>query len=202
MPPPGLYSKRQGWTGNCIRYTGRTTNHGKRAAMYVWHDEYGLHAVGSEEMVKQFKSSDWKESANKDTRSLANGSQVVPIDDKMDNVSLIKAHLSNVEVTLLPAPIEFMSHQQCYRWLVCELKRDLMEQDKPCGKVPWGQADKEPKCWPSNFVHWTRISNPSEKQKIPLPSNYQLVHLFKQAVRNRLKLKGDLLFLNIPYNLF
>ena len=129
MPPPGLFSKRVGWTANCIRYVGRITNKGKRAAFFCWTDEFGLHVAGSEAMIKKWQQSgDWSDCANEDTKSLANGSQTVLIDDSLDNEALLRSHYRHIPVTMLPCPVGFLSHNQAYKWLIKELKKDLVEQ--------------------------------------------------------------------------
>ena len=48
-----------------------------------------------------------------------------------------------------------------------------------------------PQSWPQVFWAWENLSNPSQKQKIKLPDHLKLVHLMKETIHNRLKLKGD-----------
>ena len=94
-------------------------------------------------------------------------------------------------VTKLPCPVEIMNFKDLHKWLVVELKKDFVEQGlRPVSCIPWGKKSYEPRCWPNDLWPWTSVENPKQRHKIPPPNGYKKVDVFKQYVRNRLKLKG------------
>ena len=106
-------------------------------------DEYGLHPVGSPHLLAKFCESDWSEVANSDTQGLATGEYKLDIDDKASNVELLQSQLNQVDVALLPAPVNYLSQAQAYAWLEIELKKEYVEMGlPPVGRIPWGNVSK------------------------------------------------------------
>ena len=71
------------------------------------------------------------------------------------------------------------------------MKKDFIESGKdPVCRTPWGNENYRPRFWPEETWPWKSISNPSKKQRVPIPKPLKLIHIMKQCVRNRLEMKG------------
>ena len=96
-----------------------------------------------------------------------------------------------MRLTPLNSKLWWLLHATDLTWLVVELKKDFVEQGlRPVSCIPWGKKSYEPRCWPNDLWPWTSVENPKQRHKIPPPNGYKKVDVFKQYVRNRLKLKG------------
>ena len=106
-------------------------------------DEYSLHSVGSPQLLAKFCENDWSEVANSDTQGLATGEYKLDIDDKASNIELLQSQLNQVDVALLPAPVNYLSQAQAYAWLEIELKKENAEMGlPPVGRIPCGNLSK------------------------------------------------------------
>ena len=102
-------------------------------------DEYGLHSVGSPQLLAKFRESDWSEVANSDTQGLATGEYKLDIDDKASNIELLQSQLNQEDVALLPAPVNYLSQPR----LEIELKKEYVEMGlPPVGRIPWVNVSK------------------------------------------------------------
>ena len=88
----------------------------------------------------------------------------------------------------LPCPVQLMNSNQLYEWLTPEIRKDIIEQGfAPKTKIPWGDPEFLPKCWPNKLWPWHLVSNPNQNQKHHRPKNVGFVDTLKAAVSNRLK---------------
>ena len=88
----------------------------------------------------------------------------------------------------LPCPVEFMNSAQLCLWLTPEIRKDIVEQGfAPKSKIPWGDPEFHPKCWPDELWPWHLAYNPSGNPKHHGPKNVGLVDTLKAAVSKRLK---------------
>ena len=88
----------------------------------------------------------------------------------------------------LPCPVELMNTAQLCDWLTPEIRKDIIEQGlAPKSKIPWGDPEFHPKCWPDELWPWHLVSNVCGNQKHNRPNNVGLVDTLKAAVSNRLK---------------
>ena len=88
----------------------------------------------------------------------------------------------------LPCPVELMNSAQLCDWLTPEIRKDIIEQGlAPKSKIPWGDPEFHPKCWPDELWPWHLVSNVCGNQKYNRPNNVGLVDTLKAAVSNRLK---------------
>ena len=88
----------------------------------------------------------------------------------------------------LPCPVQLMNSPQLCEWLIPEVRKDYIEQGlAPKVKVPWGDPEFHPTCWPEKLWPWHLVSNPQGTQKHSKPNNVSLVDTLKAAVSNRLR---------------
>ena len=88
----------------------------------------------------------------------------------------------------LPCPVELMNSAQLIEWLTPEIRKDYIEQGlAPKVKVPWGDSEFHPKCWPDELWPWNLVSSPSARQKHSRPYNVSLVDTLKAAISKRLR---------------
>ena len=88
----------------------------------------------------------------------------------------------------LPCPVKLMTSAQLCEWLVPEIRRDFIEQGlAPKAKVPWGDPDFHPKCWPDELWPWHLVSNLRVTQKHNKPYNVSIWDTLRTAVSNRLR---------------
>ena len=89
--------------------------------------------------------------------------------------------------TKLPCPVQLMNSAQLCEWLIPEIRKDYIEQGlAPKVKVPWGDPEFRPTCWPEKLWPWHLLSNPQGTQKHNRPNSVNLVDTLKAAVSNRL----------------
>ena len=107
-----------------------------------------------------------------------------PVDPKNASCSLIVG----LRPSLLPFPVDFMNHEELYKWLIDEIWQDAARRgvQTKSGQVKFKDMRYKPVWWPEAIWPWGNTSHFSKMTKLlwsELGLDYDFVTFMKMCVR-------------------
>ena len=121
---------------------------------------------------------------DQDDMNLATDYDYYPVDPKNAYSSLI----AGLEPSLLPFPVDFMNHEELYKWLLDEIWQDAARRgvQTKSGQVKFKDMRYKPVWWPEAIWPWGNTSHFSKMTKLlwsELGLDYDFVTFMKMCVR-------------------
>ena len=181
-----------------IKQLLKFANKNKRGFFITWDDVFG-----SPNLVTKFESSqkctcaesdnNWENAIKLDTIEFAKNGFKFEIGSDDPNLDILKLvyENDNIELPLLPCPVDLMNQAQLLAYIVPQIKLDYIEQGlPPMSKIPWGDATFKPKCWADDVWEWSKIGNIRQKQQNKPENGATIPDVLKASIKNRLMEKN------------
>ena len=135
------------------------------------HVACGITCYGSKKVTEVFQKyeAEFLEASLSDTVGLndedqntANSFLLASIDEENGVMGSV---VSSNSVPLLPWPVDLMNEQECVKYVLPELRKDIAENKGiSVSRINWGSEEHHPECWADDLAPWKNVGNANHTQ--------------------------------------